>query len=471
MSWIMPLIFAALSTAYSIAALLVPRLLAQHLGGARGEAGLQSVLAILGLTALVVWFLSMRRKLAAQCDTIVQAAKSDSNEAPLIGKSLLQPLATAVQQRLSDLRFNANAAQLRQRELEIELRVVTLERERMQSIIQSISDGVLVTDAWDELVLANTSATSVLGMTTTEKRRQPIESVLKDTKLIGLIREMRANQSTSGRRVIEHRLTKDGHDRTFKVTLSPIDKEASGVLLLMHDMTHEAEVARMKNDFVSHVSHELRTPLASIKAYIEMLIDGEARDEKQADEFYDVIQNEANRLGRLIDNILDVSRIEAGVVKANKVPLSLTVVLNEALEVIAPQAAAKQITVRHQIEPAIYQVMADKDMIYRAVLNLLSNAVKYTREGGTVTASTTIDPSQKKITVSIFDTGVGIPLKALPHVFDKFYRVEQNNGMAKGTGLGLALVKQVVETVHGGKVAVQSTEGKGSAFTIELDLC
>ena len=138
---------------------------------------------------------------------------------------------------------------------------------------------------------------------------------------------------------------------------------------------------------------------------------------------------------------------------------------------IAPQAAAKRITVRQKIEPAINQVLADKDMIYRAVLNLLSNAVKYTPEGGTVTASTAIDASEKKIIVGIADTGVGIPLKDLPFVFDKFYRVEQNSGMAKGTGLGLALVKQVVETVHDGKVSVESVVGKGTTFRIEMSLC
>jgi two-component system, OmpR family, phosphate regulon sensor histidine kinase PhoR len=243
------------------------------------------------------------------------------------------------------------------------------------------------------------------------------------------------------------------------------------VVAVMHDMTREAEVAQMKNDFVSHVSHELRTPLASIKAYVEMLIDGEADDERQKKEFYDVIQNEANRLGRLIDNILDLSRIESGIVKVNKQPLSVTVVVKEAIEIITPQAAGKQIAVRENIAPAIYQTSADKDMLHRAVLNLLSNAVKYTPEGGTISVSTSVNESDKKMTIRISDTGVGIPQKDLPYVFDKFYRVEANNRMAKGTGLGLSLVKHIVETVHHGRVTVESVVGKGSAFVIELTTC
>jgi two-component system phosphate regulon sensor histidine kinase PhoR len=226
----------------------------------------------------------------------------------------------------------------------------------------------------------------------------------------------------------------------------------------------------MKNDFVSNVSHELRTPLASIKAYIEMLIDGEADDEKTKREFYEVIQNESNRLSRLIDNILNISRIESGLVKINKQPQSLTVILKEAIEVIAPQAKGKQITLLEQLTPVFYQTIADRDMLYQAALNLLSNAVKYTPEGGTITIQTEVDEAKKLVSARISDTGVGIPPKDLPFVFDKFYRVEANNRMAKGTGLGLSLVKHIVETVHRGRLFVESTQGKGSTFGFELDL-
>ena len=131
--------------------------------------------------------------------------------------------------------------------------------------------------------------------------------------------------------------------------------EPAGVVTVLHDMTREREVAEMKNDFVSNVSHELRTPLASIKAYVEMLIDGEADDEKTKRDFYEVIQSEANRLGRLIDNILNISRIESGLVKINKQPQSLTVILKEAIEVITPQAGVKQIKIDEQLTPVFYQ--------------------------------------------------------------------------------------------------------------------
>jgi len=298
--------------------------------------------------------------------------------------------------------------------------------------------------------------------------------LLKDPKLVALMRETRATRT--GRRVTEHQVRHGDANRTYKVTLSCLGgasatAEAPGVVAVMHDVTHEVEVARMKNDFVSHVSHELRTPLASIRAYVEMLLDGEASDEKQAREFHEVIQNEANRLSRLIDNILDLSRIEAGVVKVNKQPLSMTVVVNEALEIITPQASGKNISIKAHVAPLMHQVHADHDMIHRAVLNLLSNAVKYTPDGGTLTVSTVADEKLKRMTVNISDTGVGIPPKDLPFVFDKFYRVEANSRMAKGTGLGLSLVKHIVEVVHLGRVTVESEVGRGSRFSIELDLC
>jgi two-component system, OmpR family, phosphate regulon sensor histidine kinase PhoR len=242
------------------------------------------------------------------------------------------------------------------------------------------------------------------------------------------------------------------------------------VVCVLHDMTREKEIAQMKNDFVSHVSHELRTPLASIKAYVEMLVDGEAHDEKVRREFYEIIQSEANRLGRLIDNILSISRIESGLVKVNKQPQSLSVILKEALEVIAPQAKTKTITIEERVPPAFYQTSADKDMLYQAVLNLLSNSVKYTPEGGRLTVETHVDEANKRVIARIHDTGVGIPEKDLPFVFDKFYRVENNSRMAKGTGLGLSLVKHIIENVHGGKVFVKSEVGKGSTFGFELNL-
>ncbi len=385
----------------------------------------------------------------------------------------LEPLTRSVNELLESAEHSVAEALMQAKELEIQLKVATNERRHAEAIIHSISDAVLVSDGFDEVVLANDAAARTFGYEPGEDRR-PIGQIMKDATLVELIRDMRAGGSKNGRRVIEHKMRSAAGTKVYKVTLSCVaDKGegAGGVVTVLHDMTKEKEVAEMKNEFVSSVSHELRTPLASIKAYIEMLIDGEAEDRKTQQEFYEVIQNESNRLGRLIDNILSISRIESGLVQINKKPLSLPVVLKEALEVISPQAKQKRIKLVEKVTPAFYQTLADKDMLYQGVLNLLSNAVKYTPEEGTVTVETVVDEQQKKVVTRISDTGVGIPQKDLANIFEKFYRVEQNNRMAKGTGLGLSLVKQIIETAHKGKLSVESVEGKGTTFSFELDLC
>ena len=226
----------------------------------------------------------------------------------------------------------------------------------------------------------------------------------------------------------------------------------------------------MKNDFVSHVSHELKTPLASIMAYSEMLADGEANDEKTQKEFYSIIQSQANRLSRLIDDILNTARIESGLIKVDKKPLSLTILIQEQLGMIKGYAEEKDIEVAGQEPIVLDQVNVDRDMMVQVIVNLLSNAVKYTAPGGKVEIKTEVDDAANMARVKITDTGVGIPEDEIEHVFDKFYRVGANNKQAKGTGLGLNLVKQIVEKVHGGKVFVTSKVNEGSTFGFELPL-
>ncbi len=439
----------------------------------RIEVGIGSLLFILGGGSGFMAIFSLRK----ECRVLVAAIHRMTTGGKLnplrTENSEIRPLITAVNDMIDSADRCVCDAVMRMKELEIQLKVATAERQHAEAIIYSISDAVLVSDTFDELVLANEAAARTFQFDLDRARRFPVQNVLHDDKLVELIRDMRQSNSKSGRRIVEHRIKGPGEERIFKVTLSSVADNSdnpAGVVTVLHDMTREKEVAEMKNDFVSSVSHELRTPLASIKAYVEMLIDGEADDEKTKREFYEVIQNEANRLGRLIDNILNISRIESGLVQINKQPQSLMVILKEAIEVIAPQAKMRQISLVEQLTPVFYQTVADKDMLYQAVLNLLSNAVKYTPEKGTITVQTIVDEAKRKVITRISDTGVGIPPKDLPFVFDKFYRAEANNHMAKGTGLGLSLVKHIIETVHRGRIFVESHVGKGSCFGFELEL-
>jgi two-component system phosphate regulon sensor histidine kinase PhoR len=229
-------------------------------------------------------------------------------------------------------------------------------------------------------------------------------------------------------------------------------------------------MTKTKNDFVSHVSHELKTPLASINAYAEMLVDGEATDEQTIGEFCSIIQSQAQRLNRLIEEILNISRIESGLIKVVKEPASMAILIQDASTMIDSYAKEKDITLNVPAPIIHDQVQVDKDMLSQVIINLLSNAVKYTENGGEVTVDAQVLESERIVRVTVTDTGVGIPPEDVEHVFDKFYRVEANKKYAKGTGLGLNLVQQIVEKVHGGNVFVTSTVGQGSTFGFEMPL-
>ncbi|MCL2647061.1 MAG: cell wall metabolism sensor histidine kinase WalK [Phycisphaerales bacterium] len=239
---------------------------------------------------------------------------------------------------------------------------------------------------------------------------------------------------------------------------------------MLHDRAREDELSKLKTDFVSHVSHELRTPLSSIKAYAELLVDGEATDDKTRSEFYHIIQSEADRLSRLIDNILNISCIESGMTRVTRKPVALNTILKQVLEVAKPSAREKNVSLVDQVEPVFFSVEADRDMIYQAALNLVSNAIKYTPSGGTVRISLGAQDESKELVVQVSDTGVGIPPDAMKHLFEKFFRVEQHKSMAKGSGLGLNLTRQIIEGIHKGRMIVKSEYGKGSTFGFALPI-
>jgi len=431
---------------------------------------LAMVAALTVLLLLVLWrnVHNGARNLASQLD-----AMRSSGEIGLVmteGVEEFNEITRPLNQFLTALRTQMEDLRCESRELQIQSRIAAAEKHHTEAIIFSISDAVIVTNRFDELMLANEAAEQLLGFGLDGALRKNIDRVVPDGTLVRLIREARSHGKSFTRKVVEHCIDYKGSPRTFSITLSCVTTadEVSGVVAVLHDVTREKEIAKMKTDFVSNVSHELKTPLASIKAYIEMLQDGEAADEQTRGEFYGIIATETDRLHRLIENILNISRIESGVVKVVKEPISLTGVVKQVCDVAIVQAKAKHIELTQRLAPVYYQVEADTDMVSQAVMNLVSNAIKYTPEGGEVKVIVSVDERRRVAVCEVADTGAGIPAEDLPHIFDKFYRVKANRRMAKGTGLGLTLVKHIVETVHDGELSVTSEAGKGSTFTMEL---
>lgn len=386
--------------------------------------------------------------------------------------------AAAAARRVADLQKNSDAlndklqaAQTRLSDMNLRLQLLQNRKSSTEAILNSIRDAVLVTNDRDQIILANNAAEKLFGFLFDPNVPLSAADLLGPDGLMPLIQKSRSGRIAHVRHEIAFQ--RDGEPIVFDAVLSCTEDgtdRVCAIVTVLHDITREKEVAQIKNDFVSHVSHELKTPLASISAYAEMLVDGEAKDEQSLQQFCSVIQSQAQRLTRLIDDILNISRIESGLVKVKKENNSVAMILRDAVEMMTSYAQEKNITLNAQA-PILYdQVYIDRDMISQVVINLLSNAVKYTPAGGSVTVRSEVNEPDNRIIVTIADTGVGIPAEAVEHVFDKFYRVEANNKYAKGTGLGLNLVKQIVETVHGGKVFVTSTPGKGSTFGFELPL-
>ncbi|MHC5076151.1 MAG: PAS domain-containing sensor histidine kinase [Planctomycetota bacterium] len=363
------------------------------------------------------------------------------------------------------------ASQLK--DMDVQVQLAQKQKRNTEAIIYSLHDAVVVMDEFDRLMMANEAAGKLFGFDHRKAQYQSLGNLIcTDTKeFITLLRNSRQSKVEHKKKEIQFQV--EEQKRFYDCIISCVrDEEGQvcGIVSILHDITREKEISKMKNDFVNHVSHELKTPLASITAYSEMLVDGEAKDEAMQEEFYGIIQSQAQRLNRLIENILNISRIESGLIKVDKVPVSLTILIEEQLQMIKSYADEKNIRVTGQTPIIFDQVLVDKDMITQVIVNLLSNAVKYTTSGGSVRIETQVDENKGVARVAVTDTGTGISQEDIKHVFDKFYRVSANKEKAKGTGLGLNLVKQIVEKVHDGQVFVVSEVGVGSTFSFELPL-
>ncbi|UCF00063.1 MAG: PAS domain-containing protein [Planctomycetota bacterium] len=392
--------------------------------------------------------------------------------------AIIKKLSEAINQQLSGYSSSNLSLKEQVKDLHIQIQVAQRQKRNTEAIIYGIRDAVIVIDAFDKLLMANDAAGKLFNFDFKSSQHKPIRKLVcskeantGEGEFIDFLHQSKQGKGRHTRREIN--FSKSEKSKTFDCIVSCVydDREqVCGVVAVLHDITREKEISQMKSDFVNHVSHELKTPLASISAYSEMLIDGEAEDEQTRKDFYSVIQSQATRLNRLIEDLLNTSRIESGLITVEKRPVSLTILIEEQLQMIKSYTEEKNITIIGQKPIVFDQVYVDRDMISQVIVNLLSNAVKYTPSGGSIKVEGEVDEIAGIARVNVVDTGVGIPEDEIEHVFDKFYRVSTNEGQAKGTGLGLNLVKQIVEKVHNGRVFVRSKVGEGSTFGFELPL-
>jgi len=391
---------------------------------------------------------------------------------PLPDNSPWRVTAEALRATLVRLHRKIEELQQARAALEIRCRRATSRVEEIQAVLAAIADPVLAIDEFDRIVLANRSAEELFELEPGAAETKLLQEVVQCQKLAQLLVSAR-QRKTPGRRSDELEIVDSrGQTHSYRATavkLSSAEEDESrhgGAAAVLRDIAEQKALQKRNAEFVSAVSHEMKAPLSGIKAYVELLVDGEAEDDKTREEFLGVISDQADRLQRLVENMLNLARIEAGVVKVDKQPRSLNEILEESLRVVQPMAEAKGIRLGGALSPVYLGVLADRAMMLQAASHLLSHAVKYTPSGGAVTLRSRLDG--ERIRFEVQDTGVGLSEEDRQRVFEKFYRVKKDQQMASGTGLGLPLAKHIVEDVHGGRLSVESKLGEGSTFIVEL---
>lgn len=365
--------------------------------------------------------------------------------------------------------FNYMATELR-RLHEMNLNKIINEKNKTETIIKNIGDGVIVTDAQNRILMMNAAMEAWFGITEKQSLNVPLESRISNHQLLTFIREV---QSDSKQRppsmeivIKSPRTWKDIFLQARAARVISEKGELIGIVTILRDITREKEIDRMKTELVSMVAHELRSPLTSISGFSELLLDPHLNRE-QSEEYATIILKEASRLSDLINKFLDISKIEAGRSQIKKESMQLREVIDKVLDVSLHQAEKKGIVLTVKVAPNLPLVFGDRNMLEQVVLNLFSNAVKYSPENSAIEIR--IKERDGDVLVEIEDSGYGISEKSLPRIFDKFYRVTDNDKVREisGTGLGLALVKEVVE-IHNGTVSVKSKLQEGSTFSFTI---
>ncbi|MGH7389849.1 MAG: ATP-binding protein, partial [Candidatus Rokuibacteriota bacterium] len=358
--------------------------------------------------------------------------------------------------------LNGMAARLREKLEDLEH-----EQDKVAAILDGMVEGVIAVDGRDHVVLMNERARAICGLGTARAERKPFLEVIRNAELHQLLRASRA----AGEGVVSRReLTLAGPvDRTLQATAVPLQLAADevGALMVLHDVTELRRLEQVRTEFVANVSHELRTPLTAIQGYLETLLGGALEEPAHARRFLEIAARHTERLGRLLDDLTDLSNIELGRVTLHLEPTALGDTVESVLAIVRPRAEAGGVALAAAVPPELPPVPADHDRLVQILLNLVDNAVKYTPPGGSVTV-TAHAAGDRSVEITVRDTGVGIPASDLPRITERFYRVDRARSRELGgTGLGLAIVKHLV-LAHGGGLAITSEVGRGTTVRVTL---
>jgi two-component system phosphate regulon sensor histidine kinase PhoR len=345
---------------------------------------------------------------------------------------------------------------------------LALEQSRMHTIVNCMADGVLVTNREGEVVLCNSTFMQLLGVNSTPPQPGLLGDYLHNGAVKDAIHSLLADAEQNPEKLIAQEFSQDAmHLRALSAPFSGPDNQVLGTVTVFHDVTHFKELDEMKNDFVRMVSHELRSPLAAIKQQHTVILDGLAGEltEKQREMLFRA-QAKIQGLLDLINDLLDVAKMEAGYGQMEQIPLDLRPILAELLDLLRERAANQGIILHLEADENLPLIQADRRSMEEVFTNLVSNAINYSPGGGIVSVAAISHGDYLEVLIK--DQGIGIEAEEIPKIFDKFYRVKSpKTRQVIGTGLGLSLVKGLIEA-HRGAVDVESTVGSGTCFKVKL---
>lgn len=342
------------------------------------------------------------------------------------------------------------------------------ERRRLDSVLGYMTDGVLATDRRGRITIVNEMATDFLNLENDQIVGKSILDIL-DLRGTFTLRDLLENQEQV---VLD--LSDDDQDLILHASFALIQRESgfiSGLVCVLHDVTEQQKIDQDRKRFVSNVSHELRTPLTSMKSYIEALVEGAWKDPEVAPNFLKVTQEETDRMMRMINDLLNLSRMDLGTARLEREYVNLNELFNHILDrfdmiLKNSDKPDKNYSIKRDFTRRDIWVEVDTDKIQQVLDNIMNNAIKYSPDGGIITCR--LLETHNHVIMSITDQGLGIPKDSISHIFDRFYRVDKARSRAQGgTGLGLAISKEVIQ-LHGGRIWVESREGEGSTFYISL---
>jgi two-component system phosphate regulon sensor histidine kinase PhoR len=347
------------------------------------------------------------------------------------------------------------------------------DRAQLLAVLTSMVEGVMVLDSRGHVLQINPALERMFGISRVEARGRPCAELFRHQQLNDLVTAILRSRTHHQDEIV---LPLSG--RCLQIEASPAggerEREAC-IVLVFHDITELRRLEKIRKDFVANVSHELRTPLTSIKGYVEALLDGAKDDPVASAKFLEVILKQSDRLNLIIEDLLELSKIESGGVSLKEEPLELRSVIDRTLSMIKPIADKNRHRLVTVVDPSLPPVAGDEGRLVQVLTNLLDNAIKYTPAGGTITVAAKLAPPvgstespARAIELSVADTGIGIPEEDRPRVFERFYRVDKARSRELGgTGLGLAIVKHIVEG-HSGQVWVEANHPQGSRFIVRL---